>query len=111
MRFANAFPRKIILEIADMKNSLADLMAERFGQPTEVGSAMAAPHAELQKLAAEAGRGPIPVSIFGVGSDPEHVKQYRDEGVSRIIFSVKPEGRDLVLARLDKLAKIAADIS
>ena len=42
--------------------------------------------ATLKELVAEAGRGPIPVSIFGVRPDAKHIERYQAAGASRCIF-------------------------
>ena len=62
---------------------------------------------QLKDLAEEAGRGPIPIGIFGASSKPEMLEQYRKDGVSRCVFPLPPESADLVLPRLDKLAAVA----
>ena len=60
--------------------------------------------ARLQDLAAKAGRGPIPVGLFGGSPKPENLEQYREMGVSRVVFTLQPEATDKVEARLDQLA-------
>jgi probable F420-dependent oxidoreductase len=62
---------------------------------------------ELQELAAKAGRGAIPVSLFGGPSDPGKLEAHRSDGVARVFFPIPPGGRDTVLPRLDKLAAVA----
>ena len=62
---------------------------------------------QLKDLADEAGRGPIPVGIFGASSKPEMLEQYRKDGVSRCVFHVTPASADIVLPRLDELADVA----
>ncbi|HUF54228.1 MAG TPA: LLM class F420-dependent oxidoreductase [Dehalococcoidia bacterium] len=42
--------------------------------------------AELQSMAADAGRGPIPVAIYGVAPQPEVVNSYLEAGVDEVIF-------------------------
>ena len=60
----------------------------------------------LQEMAAKAGRGPIPVSLFCLSSTPDSVDEYRRDGVSRIFFAVSSAGADKVLPRLDRLAAL-----
>ncbi len=62
---------------------------------------------QLQELAHEAGRGPIPVGIFGASSKPEALEQYRKDGISRCVFHLPPASADVVLPRLDELADVA----
>jgi probable F420-dependent oxidoreductase len=61
---------------------------------------------ELQELAAKAGRGPIPVSLFYLASTPESVEEHRRDGVSRVVMAVSSAGPDVVLPRLDRLAEL-----
>jgi probable F420-dependent oxidoreductase len=59
---------------------------------------------QLNELAAAAGRGPIPVSLFDVEPEAELVEQFEKDGVGRCIFRLPPAGADEVLPRLDSLA-------
>jgi len=61
---------------------------------------------ELGRMAAEAGRGPIPVSVFGVRASEEIVEQLVGLGVERIIFALPPRGADEVVPLLDRQAKL-----
>jgi probable F420-dependent oxidoreductase len=60
----------------------------------------------LQARAADAGRGPIPVSMYYASTDPKTLDAYQDAGVSSVYFGVDSEGRDSVLRRLDQLAPL-----
>ncbi len=61
----------------------------------------------LQRLAAEAGRPPIPISIitYGARPTPELVDTLAAIGVTRCIFSLPAAGADAILPRLDRLAE------
>jgi probable F420-dependent oxidoreductase len=61
---------------------------------------------ELQELAAKAGRGPIPVTLFYLATTPERVDEHRRDGVGRIVMAVSSAGPDVVLPRLDRLAAL-----
>ena len=63
---------------------------------------------ELQKKAADAGRGRIPVSIFGAVPKPEAIEQLEKAGAERAIFWLPPAERDEVLPRLDRYAELLA---
>ena len=63
--------------------------------------------AELNDLAAEAGRGPMTVSLFGVGSDPARIEKHAKAGVDRAVFLVPPAPADVVLPMLEKRARLA----
>ena len=65
---------------------------------------------ELTVLAAEAGRGPIPVSLYGLPVDTERglLEAYQELGIKRCIFTLPSAGRDQVLPLLDRAAKLVA---
>jgi len=71
------------------------------------GQVLAGMIRELQERAKAAGRGPIPVSIFGVPPSKEVIEQYAEMGVDRVIFGVRPEGADQVLPALKRYAEVA----
>jgi probable F420-dependent oxidoreductase len=62
--------------------------------------------AELQRLAEEAGRGPIPVTLSGARPDPELIAKGEEIGIHRCTFYVTPGDRDQVERELDELAKL-----
>jgi alkanesulfonate monooxygenase SsuD/methylene tetrahydromethanopterin reductase-like flavin-dependent oxidoreductase (luciferase family) len=63
--------------------------------------------AELQRLAAEAGRPPIPIApvTYGLRPTEEAVEALAAIGVTRCIFSLPAGGADTILPRLDRLAE------
>lgn len=63
--------------------------------------------AELNRLAAEAGRDPIPVSIFGAPAKSEVIGQYAEAGVERVIFNLPPAPASDVLPLLKQQAEMA----
>jgi len=66
--------------------------------------------AELQRLAAERGRGPIPVSVFGVRPDPKVIEHYQEIGVTRCIFWLPPAPAEQVLPVLDRCAEVIKQV-
>ncbi|HKJ00562.1 MAG TPA: LLM class F420-dependent oxidoreductase [bacterium] len=66
---------------------------------------------ELQELAAQAGRSPIPVSVFGSPSKPGMLEQHQTDGVSRIYFPLPPADREKVLPRLDRLVALVREFN
>ena len=60
----------------------------------------------FRQMAAEAGRDAesLPVSIFGAEMDADAMKQYRDAGIERVVFSLESEKADSVLPVLDQIA-------
>jgi len=63
--------------------------------------------AELNRLAAEVGRGPIPVSVYGTLPRPEVIQHYAEVGVDRCIFWLPPAPTEEVLPFLDRNAELA----
>ena len=61
---------------------------------------------ELQRRAAEAGRGQIPVTWSGAKPDPAEVERLIDAGVDRITFYVKPEDAGQVERALDRYGEL-----
>jgi probable F420-dependent oxidoreductase len=67
---------------------------------------------ELQQRAADAGRGRIPVTIYGGAKKAEAMQSYVDAGVDRVLFELADPGPDAdatsaVLSELDTLAELA----
>ncbi|MCZ6874165.1 MAG: LLM class F420-dependent oxidoreductase [bacterium] len=62
---------------------------------------------ELNQLAAEAGRGNIPVTIFGAPAKPDVIEQYAEAGVSGVIFNLPSAPADEVLPLLEQQAEVA----
>ena len=65
--------------------------------------------AELQRRAEEAGRGPIPVTVFGAKSEVRLLERLRDAGVTRALFYLPPGKPGEVDQALDRLAGVAAE--
>ncbi|NMI00538.1 TIGR03619 family F420-dependent LLM class oxidoreductase [Pseudonocardia acidicola] len=69
--------------------------------------------AELQQRAADAGRGHIPVTLYGAASKPEALASYAEAGVDRVLFELPDlgsdddRGTDAALRELDRLAELA----
>ena len=62
--------------------------------------------AELNRLAAEAGREPVPVTVYGAQGRPEVIRQYAEIGVERCVFWTPPAPADEVLPLLDRYAEL-----
>jgi probable F420-dependent oxidoreductase len=61
---------------------------------------------QFRKMASEAGRDPatVPVSIFGAPENPDRLKRYRDQGISRVVVSLPSAKADEILPVLDRWA-------
>jgi probable F420-dependent oxidoreductase len=69
---------------------------------------LAARMAELRGMAAERGREPVPVSLFGARPRLEAVRRYQELGVARCVFPLPPAEPAEVLATLDRRAELVA---
>lgn len=67
-------------------------------------AALAAQAAEVQRRAAEAGRDPLPISLFAATPQRQALDRYAALGVTRAVLMLRPEPRDEVLRRLDTWA-------
>ena len=60
---------------------------------------------ELQRMAEEAGRGPIPVTYYPRATAAD-IERGEKAGIERLIWYVPPDGRDAALKKLDELGKL-----
>jgi hypothetical protein len=63
--------------------------------------------AALRRRAADAGRGSIPVTLFGVVPDPAMLDAFAGAGVDRCLLPLPPGDADGLLATLDDWARLA----
>lgn len=66
---------------------------------------------ELGRLAAEAGRDPIPVTVYAARAKREVLADLAEHGVARVVLWVPPAPRDEVAPRLERLASLARELS
>jgi probable F420-dependent oxidoreductase len=62
--------------------------------------------AELQRRAADAGRGHLPVTIYGAVPKPAALESYAQAGVDRVLFELPDADADETLRLLDDLAAL-----
>jgi probable F420-dependent oxidoreductase len=65
--------------------------------------------ADLQRRAADAGRDPIPVTLFAAKPEPRALNRLRDAGVDRALILVRSADAESTEARLDELAGIVSE--
>jgi hypothetical protein len=58
---------------------------------------------ELQRMAREAGRDPIPVTVYGASRDPARIERWAAAGVVRSVFWLPPAGADEIEPKLDEI--------
>ena len=80
--------------------------------PNRIGSQdeLLARIVELQRLAEDAGRDPIPVSLGGVPSDPAQIAILEEGGVHRCVWWI-PSDREGALRALDRHAEIVGSLA
>jgi len=66
---------------------------------------LAAKIAELNQMSEAAGRGRLPVSVFGGSPQPEEVEKLESLGVERILFGLRPTGADEVIPAMKRYAE------
>jgi probable F420-dependent oxidoreductase len=64
---------------------------------------------ELQRRAAAAGRGPIPVTVFGAKAEARLLERLRAAGVTRSLFYLRPTERGEVERQLDALTEVKVE--
>lgn len=69
--------------------------------------AFAARVAELRDRAADTGRGPLPVTVYGASPRPEALESYAAAGVDRVLFELADHGPDGTAATLRELDELA----
>jgi len=76
------------------------------------GPSIAPRMADLAQMAVEAGRGPIPVTIFSLGvSTAELIDEYQEAGASRFIFGLPSAPADRILPLLDRYAAMFGEVA
>jgi alkanesulfonate monooxygenase SsuD/methylene tetrahydromethanopterin reductase-like flavin-dependent oxidoreductase (luciferase family) len=71
------------------------------------GERLPARMAELRAMATAAGRGPIPVTLFGAAPSPELIEQWAELGVDRVLFPLPAAPAEETLPRLQQWAEVA----
>jgi probable F420-dependent oxidoreductase len=66
---------------------------------------------DLQRLASEAGRDPIPVTAFGAPRDPDLLRQLEEAGVHRAVWYVPPVPYDEAASRVAHYAERAGALA
>jgi probable F420-dependent oxidoreductase len=63
---------------------------------------------QFRRMASEAGRKleTVPVTVFGVNDDPDHLRRYRDRGVARVVVSLASAGSNETLPILDRWGEL-----
>ncbi len=86
----NVFDR--VLAVGD------EWMPIRMPDPKEVARQVA----QLQARARDAGRGPVPVTLFAASRDPATLEALVECGVTRAVLPLRPVSRDELLPTLDR---------
>jgi Luciferase-like monooxygenase len=81
--------------------------------PNRIGSDddMIARFTDLQERAARAGRGPIPVTLYGTPRDPARIERLAAAGVHRFVLWLPSAPRDVIEPMLDERAQLMAAVA
>jgi len=63
---------------------------------------------DLQRRAVDAGRGEIPISLFGADPDPAMIERYATAGIGCCVFMLPAKSADEVLPVLDRHAELVS---
>ena len=85
---------------------LLDYCEEWLPRPGRSGEPFAESVAKVQRRAAEAGRGPIPMSVFGAPADPKAFEEYQQLGAKRCLLRLPSAGSDEVLPMIERYAEV-----
>ncbi len=66
---------------------------------------------ELQMRARDAGRGLVPVTLFGASRDPSTLEKLAESGVTRVVLPLRSLPRDELLGTLDRDAELLGRFS
>jgi len=66
---------------------------------------------EFNELTEAAGRGRLPVSLYGVPPRPEVLNHYMEIGVDRVMFWLPPVAKDEALGHLDRYASVLREVA
>lgn len=87
--------------------------AVRYGDgwvPLNPGKVLADQVADFHRMCGDAGREPLPVSLFAAPTKAASLARCRDVGISRAIFALPPAPRDEVLPVLDRYVALRDEI-
>jgi hypothetical protein len=79
--------------------------------PSRGGTPMSERMKQLEGMAADAGRGKIPVTVYGVVPRPEVMAHYAEIGVDRGIFWLPSVAEGEALGHLDRYAALAEQVA
>ena len=66
---------------------------------------------ELNRMAAEKGRGPIPVTAFGARPDAATIEQYEAAGIERCVLWLPPAPADEVMPVLERYTELVNKVA
>jgi probable F420-dependent oxidoreductase len=78
--------------------------------PRRGGTPLTEQIAELNRMAAEAGRGPVPVTVYGAPPRAEVIRHYEEAGVDRCVFWMPTADAAQMTPMLDRHAELIAEL-
>jgi hypothetical protein len=89
--------------------ALLEYCDEWMPRPTGFEPALPERMAEVNRRAAELGRGPIRATIFGAALDPRELEGYEKLGAVCAMFRLAPQNYDTVPATLERAMKVVRE--
>lgn len=65
----------------------------------------------LKEMAADAGKGDIPITVFGTPKDPAIIERLGNMGITRCIFGLMAAPAEKVLPRLDRIIDVMGQVA
>jgi probable F420-dependent oxidoreductase len=78
--------------------------------PRRGGAPLSEQIGELNAMAAEAGRGPVPVTVYGAPARAEVIRHYEETGVERCVFWMPTATAEQMMPMLDRHAELIAEL-
>ena len=88
---------------------LLEYCDEWMPRPTGFEPSLPERMAEVNRRAAELGRGPIPATIFGAALDPRELEGYAKLGAACAMFRLAPHNYDTVPAALERAMRVVRE--
>jgi probable F420-dependent oxidoreductase len=107
-------PRPPVLLGGDVPAAMARVIEyadEWMPHPDRGDQALSQRIAAFWELSEAAGRGRIPVSVYGARADPRLIDEYQAAGVSRCVFRLPAADSDEVLPALERVAAVTRQFS
>jgi HSP20 family protein len=101
-------PRRISIQVGDGPKAiegLLDYCDDWMPRPRALDRPLEERLPEVQRLAAERGRAPVPTTVFGAPVEPAAIERYEQLGAERCMFRLKVERAEEVIPAVQRCAE------